>query len=1219
MKRSARRDPNYAFGQAMLTLRSAMGLTQAGLATLLGVSRYALGDWEAGENYPKVEHLKHFIALAVQEQAFPTGHEEEQIRALWKLAHQKVLLDERWLTALLPNTSQFQTETRASFPSASAPRRDWEDALSVSTFYGRALELDLLTRWVTEEHCRIVSVLGQGGIGKSTLSVRLMHQVAEDFDVVIWRSLRDAPPCEVLLDGCLQVLAPQLQAQTVRSLEERLQLLLEYLRGQRTLLVLDNLESILEEGDVTGRMRPGYEDYERLLRRVGESGHQSCLLLTSREKLSLLGPLESNQSGIRTLRLSRLEYEPCERLLAEKGITGTDSDRARLIEAYAGNPLALKIVAQTIVDLFDGEIAPFLAQGETIFGGIRTLLAEQFARLSALEQSVLVWLAIMREPSSLDDLLAVMVVPVPRAHLLEAIESLHRRSLVERGQYRGSFVLHSVVLEYVTSRLVEEGDKELRQGTLVTLIDHGLELAQAPEYVRQTQQRLILRPILASLYSVYHQQSRIEDCLSALLAQLKTWEEDEQGYAPANLVVLLRLLRGNLRGVDLSQLAVRNLSLQGVEMQDSTFSNALMHDIVFTHTFSAVVAVDVSKSGDYWAASTIHGDVMVWTGTGLTLHHAWRAHGDMIWALKFSRDGSFLATGSWDGLVKVWDSATGTLLWSGRHGAQVNGVAFSPDSRFLATGSSDSTAALWDVESGTRLQSLSHPVAVTGCALDWSPDGTLLVSGDQEGIIRLWELSEIGATQCVQTLIGHSTFVDVLAFSPDGRMLASASFDGTVKLWEVVSSQLHLRQTLVGHSARIGRVAWSPDGRTLACGGIDTMVWLFDLEDGSYRAALRGHISGVTGLAFMPDGGSLLSGGDYSLRLWDVVNEHPMRVIEGYPNFLYAVDWSPDGTHLVSGGMDMSVTVWNLSDNAPSQVLQGHSGAVRGVGWSPDGRWVASSEWDNMIRLWDPISGTCSQILEHPDASVNFFGGVAWSPDGERFACGTHQHGVQVFEMTDRHPRWARALFPTSTLPVAWSPDGAQLASGGGDGAVYVWDAGEAMQSQRLSGHHSTITDVAWSPGGLHLASVSRGRVGSELFIWDIPLGKLVQTLAPQAGIVNAVTWSSNEGIVISGDSDGVLSWWDVQSGTRFLSRQAHQGTVRALRRSPDGTKLASCGDDGAIMLWDIASAEHLQTLRRDRPYERLNITGIRGLTEAQKEMLYALGAIEDDAMQSLP
>src|SRR5262249_49333477 len=162
-------------------------------------------------------------------------------------------------------------------PVASTQRRDWGDALSVSAFYGREWELALLRQWVIEENCRVVSVIGQGGIGKSALSVSLMHQAAEHFEIVIWRSLRDAPTCATLLDGCLQILAPRPLTQTLQNIEERLQILLEYLRGQRALLVLDNLESILEEGEVTGRMRTGYEDYEKLLRRVGETDHQSCL------------------------------------------------------------------------------------------------------------------------------------------------------------------------------------------------------------------------------------------------------------------------------------------------------------------------------------------------------------------------------------------------------------------------------------------------------------------------------------------------------------------------------------------------------------------------------------------------------------------------------------------------------------------------------------------------------------------------------------------------------------------------------------------------------------------------------------------------------------------------------------------------------------------------------------------------------------------------------
>ncbi len=105
--------------------------------------------------------------------------------------------------------------------------------------------------------------------------------------------------------------------------------------------------------------------------------------------------------------------------------------------------------------------------------------------------------------------------------------------------------------------------------------------------------------------------------------------------------------------------------------------------------------------------------------------------------------------------------------------------------------------------------------------------------------------------------------------------------------------------------------------------------------------------------------------------------------------------------------------------------------------------------------------------------------------------------------------------------------------------------------------------------------------------------------------------------VLLSGGSDGMLRWWDLQHRECVRVRKAHQGAVHSLKVSPDGRRLASCGDDGAVTLWDLERGEHLRTLRRDRPYERLNITGIRGLTEAQKAILRALGAIEGAAVDS--
>src|SRR2546430_10029085 len=183
MKGSSYRERDYAFGQVMLTLRTSLELTQTELADLLGVTRRAVIDWEGGLTYPKADHLKQFVALATQRQAWPFGREAEEVRALWQAARQKVLLDEAWLGGLLshiqaPPASQPGEETSVTAPppdalaspSKGGPRVDWGDALAVTSFYGREWELDLLSEWVVQERCRVVSVLGQGGIGKSALA-----------------------------------------------------------------------------------------------------------------------------------------------------------------------------------------------------------------------------------------------------------------------------------------------------------------------------------------------------------------------------------------------------------------------------------------------------------------------------------------------------------------------------------------------------------------------------------------------------------------------------------------------------------------------------------------------------------------------------------------------------------------------------------------------------------------------------------------------------------------------------------------------------------------------------------------------------------------------------------------------------------------------------------------------------------------------------------------
>jgi len=1201
MKRSIYREQDYAFGQTMLTLRAAIGLTQQGLADTLEVSRRSVADWEAGGKYPKADHLKRLIALAIAQQAFHPGQEVAEIRALWQAAHQKTRLDEVWLAALLSQGSA----RPPAMPAKTASLVDWQQAPTVAHFYGRAQELALLTQWVDAAGCRVVSVLGLGGIGKSALAIQWMHQIAAHFEVVIWRSLRDAPACTALLADCLQVLAPTVDSTPVADLNQCLDRLLNYLCERRVLLVLDNVETLLAEGEESGGLLPAYAAYEKLLRHVAERDHQSCLLITSREKPSCLVPLEGKAAPVRALRLAPLEAPSCEQLLAEKGVTGTTAEQARLIDLYAGNPLALKIVAQTIVDLFGGELRLFLAQGEIIFGTVRTLLAAQFARLTLFEQGVLLWLAILREPCTLDELAELFVRPVSRARLLEAVEALHRRSLLERGERRGTFTLQSVVLEYATDRLLTEASDEIHTGKLTRLIAHGLDLAHVREHIRQTQERLLLAPILTNLHNHEQQSHSVEEQLLTLLRQFGHASHDTQGYGPTNLVNLLRLLRGHLRTLDLSHLSLRGLHVQGVELQDSTLQGAIVAQSRFTDTFDSLTAVTSTPTSEYWAAVSRQGEVLVWTARGQTLHSRWRAHTARVTALVFSPDGTLLASGSWDGTVKVWELASGRLRWTGRHTKQVNRVVFSLNGTLLASGGDDATIRLWEVSSGMELQTLAQPEPVS--VLAWSPAAALLASGDRVGTIRLWALTRVSAV-CVQEQQGHAAWIEGLSFAPDGRTLASASYDRTVKLWTLVPWQAHNTLSIQGW---MRRVVWSPDGRILATCSFDRIIRLWDGETYHFLLALQRHTAAVYDLAFTADGSCLLSvSEDGALCVWEVATWQCSHMLRGYTGTLYDVDWNADHSRIASMGSDGVINIYTVADGTLHRALSSNTNIMVGLGWSADGRWLATSKMGNMIALWDTQSGAQSRELSDPDNPKGVFYGVAWHPNGQQLAAGTASHGILIWDVTTGGRIRSEAPVPTRIRFVAWRPDGQQVAGGGDNGVVYVWDANNGTLRQQFTGNGGMITAIAWSPDGLLVGASVGGKEHGEIVIWDPIRGTHQHTLVGQSGTIHALAWGTSNPVVISGGDDGKLCWWNLEKGECVGVQPAHEGAVQALRRTTDGTMLASCGDDGAIMIWELEGSAPIKTLRRDRPYERLNITGLRGITNAQRTSLLALGAI---------
>jgi hypothetical protein len=203
--------------------------------------------------------------------------------------------------------SPTHTNTNQAKSVVSGKHQDWGEAIDVAIFYGRSSELTLLDRWL-QAHCRLVAILGMGGIGKTALSVKIAQQVQGEFEFLIWRSLRDAPPIEELLTTLIAFLSQQQETNLPQTVSGKVSRLVDYLRASRCLLVLDNFDTVLASGTRVGSYRQDYEGYGELLHQIGERPHPSCLILTSREKPAEVATLQGEILPVRALQLKGLYH-----------------------------------------------------------------------------------------------------------------------------------------------------------------------------------------------------------------------------------------------------------------------------------------------------------------------------------------------------------------------------------------------------------------------------------------------------------------------------------------------------------------------------------------------------------------------------------------------------------------------------------------------------------------------------------------------------------------------------------------------------------------------------------------------------------------------------------------------------------------------------------------------------------------------------------------------
>ncbi|KIJ58371.1 hypothetical protein HYDPIDRAFT_119616 [Hydnomerulius pinastri MD-312] len=580
---------------------------------------------------------------------------------------------------------------------------------------------------------------------------------------------------------------------------------------------------------------------------------------------------------------------------------------------------------------------------------------------------------------------------------------------------------------------------------------------------------------------------------------------------------------------------------KSIRIWDSQSGRMLLDLIGHTDT---IRALSFSHNGTQLASGSADHTIRIWnTSSGDTLGESWEAHSDYATSVAYSPDDKVIATAGLDGVVRIWDVATRVkIVEITDHPAAVRCVRFSPDGSHLASGCDDHNVRIYDRRTGALvLGPLEGHTDLLG-AIAYCPDGTRIASCSDDCTIRIWD--SISGNMVLGPLEGHADWVAWIEYSPDGKELLSGSHDTTMRLWDSFTGRL-IAGPLRRHHGAVCGLSYSPDGAHFVSGAEDgtIRVWdactrevvlpvLAEADIHNYEVTgtgpFGGHTNYVTAVAYFPDGKHAASASyDKSIRKWDVrtgtlVTEH----LRCHYNEIYSLSISFDGKRLASGAYS-SIKVRDCVEWEVILDLSGHSQWVHCVRFSPDAKLLASAGYGGEVFLWDSDTGEKLRSMTGHD-STSAVWAVAFSPDGQKLASCSQDDTLRIWDI--HTAEMIAGPFAAQSCCLVFSPDGRAIATGTSDSSLVVLDADTgSVIIGPLKRHASLIHCVAYSPDG---STICTGSDDHTICLWDAKTGDLLlDPLQGHRGPVSSVSFSSDGRRILSGSSDNTLKLWSSASG----------------------------------------------------------------------------------------